>query len=305
MLDKKILEKPKVIENPFTVYDTDNVQWFDMLDDDPDPFHCDPPGHQVTPHEDVWSDYLLRLWDEEDMINAVVAKVLLDLDPLLERVVRDDDSLVGMTNLTIEEKLSEAERRIYQNSLMQMGNFTVEEELSEITVEELPSNWNVSSGDTRDPLPSEPMEAQASIEIASNQMKGYASPPGGVTSDVKEDRELTLIQHAPRAPTSKIPEEGFNSILKTPWSPAGAVVILDLLLSFPWDRGEVGRLPTDDEKLTSGSHAVLQTYVPWDRGKAGRPPTGDLKLILQTHFPFDRGKGESPLRKIRKMNFSC
>ena len=72
----------------------------------------------------------------------------------------------------MEEELSEEGTRIYQNSLMDMRNFTIEEELSEITVEELPSNWNVSSGDTRDPLPSEPMEAQASIEIASNQIRG-------------------------------------------------------------------------------------------------------------------------------------
>ena len=117
-MSEKILEKPEVLENPFTVY-----EWWD---DDPDPFHCDSHGHQVTPHDDVWSDYLLRLWDEEDMINAVVAKVLLDLDPLLERVVRDDDSLVDMTNLTMEEGLSEEERSIYQNSLMDMRNFTIE-----------------------------------------------------------------------------------------------------------------------------------------------------------------------------------
>ena len=72
----------------------------------------------------------------------------------------------------MEEEPSEEGRRIYQNSLMDMGSCLVGEELLETTVEELPSNWNVSSGDTRDPLPSEPMEAQASIEIASNQIRG-------------------------------------------------------------------------------------------------------------------------------------
>ena len=56
---KKILDKPEVLENPFTVY-----EWFDD-----DPFRCDPRGHQVTPHEDVWSDYLLRPWDEEELLD--------------------------------------------------------------------------------------------------------------------------------------------------------------------------------------------------------------------------------------------
>ena len=68
MMSEKILEKPKVRESPFTVYDPDNVQWFDMCEEDeniadPDAFQPDLTGYRVTPQENLFSDTLIQLWE--------------------------------------------------------------------------------------------------------------------------------------------------------------------------------------------------------------------------------------------------